>query len=131
VYLETAVKINATPSEVWAVFTDRARTIQMGGEYITSWKVGESISWNTNGKIVTHGEIISYEPQRLLKHHLFTDSTKNVLSSTITYEIKEDGNHTILTGREEFETPLTKDAWKEASEGWQEALNMVKKIAEK
>jgi uncharacterized protein YndB with AHSA1/START domain len=130
-YLENAVKINATPAEVWAVFTDRSKTIQMGGEYITSWKVGENISWKVNGEIVTHGEIISCEPQRLLKHHLFTDSTRNVLSSTITYEIKEDGNHTILTGREEFEIPLTKDALKEASDGWQEALNMVKKIAEK
>jgi hypothetical protein len=78
-----------------------------------------------------HCEIISFKPQRLLKHHLSTDATRNVLSSTITYEIKEDGNHTILTGREEFETPLTEDALKEASEGWQEALTMVKKIAEK
>ena len=48
----------------------------------------------------------------------------------LTYIFEEKGDHTVLTDKEEFIKPLDEEAFKDAPEGWEFALKMVKEIAE-
>lgn len=43
--VEKTIVINATPENVWRVFTDPSITQQMGGEYMSDWKVGSTLGW--------------------------------------------------------------------------------------
>lgn len=43
--IEKTVTINAPLEKVWSVFTDPKVTKEMGGKYITDWKVGSDFGW--------------------------------------------------------------------------------------
>ena len=72
-FVEKSIEINAPASKVWQVFTDPAITRQIGGEYVSDWKVGSSFGWKgLDGKMVTNGTILKIEPEKLLQHNLLT-----------------------------------------------------------
>jgi uncharacterized protein YndB with AHSA1/START domain len=129
--IEKSIEIHAPASRVWQVFTDPTVTRQLGGEYISNWKVGSSFGWKgLNGTMLTHGTILQIQSEKLLQHHLFEPDKSSVLSS-ITYTFQEQNGHTTLLAQEEFTNPLTEKAFTEATEGWDVALQAIKEVAEK
>src|ERR1700749_3387673 len=89
--INKSIKINATPANVWRVFTEPAVTRQMGGEYVSGWKAGSSFGWKgANGTMLTNGTILQIEPKHLLKHDLFDAGNKTLVTSVITYTLIEE-----------------------------------------
>ena len=128
--LENTIEINAPVSKVWRVFTDPTLTSQMGGEYVSDWKVGSTFGWQgLDGKMVTNGTIMKIEPEKLLQHTLL--SSVGSTNSVITYEFEEKNGMTALHAREDFTNPITDKEYTDASEGWDAALHAVKETAER
>ena len=126
------IEINASPKKVWRVFTDPKVTRQMGGEYVSEWKAGSSFGWKgKDSSLYTNGVILELEPEKLLKHNLFDLKDKSRLLSVITYEFTKNEDGTILSAREEINYEITDCLLKEANEGWDAALQLVKYVAEK
>lgn len=97
----------------------------MGGEYVSEWKVGSSFSWKgLDGQVLTNGSIVSIEPEKILKHKLFSrDETSPVsVTSVITYEFDEENGRTTIRAREDFSHPVSGEEYEGAVEGWEAAL---------
>jgi uncharacterized protein YndB with AHSA1/START domain len=128
--LETSIIINAPVSKVWGVFTDPTLTRQMGGEYVTDWKLGSSFSFRkTSGEEVTAGTLLKLEPEKLLQHTVL-NSIKSI-DATLTYKFSEQDSVTKLSGREEFAEPISDEEYTDSLEGWNAAFQAVKEIAER
>jgi uncharacterized protein YndB with AHSA1/START domain len=128
--IEKSIEIHTPVSKVWRVFTDPALTKQMGGEYVSDWKVGSSFGWKAaDGKMVTNGTILKIETEKFLQQTLF--NSVGSIDSVITYEFGENGHATILHAREEFSKPITDQEYADAVTGWDAALLAVKETAEK
>jgi len=129
-FVEKSIEIDAPISKVWRVFTDPVLTRQMGGEYVSDWKVGSSFGWKgLDGKMITNGTILKIEPEKLLQHNLF--NSVGSINSVITYEFDEKNHMTILHAREDFVKPISDKDYVDAAEGWDTALLAVKETAEK
>ncbi|MDB5129507.1 SRPBCC domain-containing protein [Mucilaginibacter sp.] len=129
--IERSIEINASPDKVWRVFTDAAITRQMGGEYVSDWKVGSPFGWKgVNGRQYTYGEIMEIEAGKLLKHKLFNRQDKSLIASEITYKFEENNGITTLFAREELSQSIDEEDYKEAVQGWDTALYAVKQLAE-
>jgi uncharacterized protein YndB with AHSA1/START domain len=129
--IERSIEINASPDKVWRVFTDAAITRQMGGEYVSDWKVGSPFGWKgVNGRQYTYGEIMEIEAGKLLKHKLFNRQDKSFIASVITYKFEENNGITTLFAREELSQSIDEEDYKEAVQGWDTALYAVKQLAE-
>jgi uncharacterized protein YndB with AHSA1/START domain len=133
-FIEKSIEINAPVSKVWSVFTDPVLTRQMGGEYVSEWKVGSHFSWKSlDGQILTNGSILKIHPEKILQHNLFSSDapSKEIIVSVITYEFHEQNGLTTILAREEFSHPLNDEGLAAATEGWDDALQAVRAIAEK
>jgi uncharacterized protein YndB with AHSA1/START domain len=129
-FVERSIEINATASKVWQVFTDPVMTRQIGGEYVSDWKVGSSFGWKgLDGKMVTNGTILKIEPEKLLQHNLL--NSVGTVNSVITYEFSEKNRITTLYAREDFAQSVTDKEYADAAKGWDAALLSVKETAEK
>jgi len=129
-FIEKWIEISAPVSKVWSVFTDPVLTRQMGGEYVSDWKVGSPFQWKgLDGTIITNGSIVDVLPERRLKHNLL--NSVGSINSVITYEFEEENGNTILHAREDFAQPIPENEYADAAEGWDAALLAVKETAEK
>jgi uncharacterized protein YndB with AHSA1/START domain len=130
--IKKTIDINASAKKVWRVFTDPVITRQMGGEYVSEWKVGSSFGWKgKNSLLYTQGTILALEPEKLLTHSLYDLKDKDRLLSVITYEFIRNGGGTTVSATEEINYEITDYQLKEANEGWDAALQLVKQVAEK
>lgn len=128
--LEKSIEVNAPVSRVWRVFTDPVLTKQMGGEYISEWKVGSAFGWRgLDGKMLTRGKILKIELEKLLQHTLLNSG--GATNSVITYEMDEKDGVTVLRAREDFTNPIANDEYTDAAEGWDAALQALKDTAER
>lgn len=129
--IKKTIDINASTKKVWSVFTDPNVTRKMGGEYVSEWKVGSSFGWKgKNSSLYTNGTILELEPGKLLKHSLLDLKDKDRLLSVITYEFVKNGEGTILSATEEINYEMTDHQFKDANEGWDAALQLLKYVAE-
>ena len=129
--IKKSITISATPANVWRVFTDPVVTKKMGGHYVSTWKVGDSLQWKgEDGKFYTYGIILEIEPDRLLKHSLYDLKTKTRVTSIITYRLENKNSYTVLHAEEELAYDMREEPFDEALEGWDMALSSVKEIAE-
>ncbi len=127
-FIEKSIEINAPVSNVWRVFTDPALTRQMGGEYVSDWKVGSSFGWKTlDGKIVTNGTIMKIVPEKLLQHTLL--NSVGSTNSVITYEFGEKNGITTILAREDFTSPIPDEEYSDAVDGWETALRAIKRYS--
>ena len=130
-FIEKTIEINTIPKVLWRAFTDPLITRQMGGEYITDWKVGNSLSWKgMDGNIYTNGIILELEPEKIFKHNLFNLDEKAKILSVITYKLQENNKSTTLYAREDYGIEMTDQEYDEASAGWDFALNILRETAE-
>ena len=128
--VERSIEINAPASKVWQAFTVPAISRQMGGEYISDWKVGSTFGWKSaDGIMLTNGTILQIEPEKLLKHNLLSANT--TIISVITYELREENGRTTLHASENFTNPIDDKEYADAVEGWNAALVALKDVAEK
>jgi hypothetical protein len=129
--IQKLIKVQATPDKVWRVFTDPGITRHLGGEYVSTWKVGGPFGWKSlEGKIMTQGTILQLSPGKLLKHNLFDLENKNQLLSTITYEFKIIDDKTMILAKEELHYEVSDEQFRDMSIGWNFALKAVKEVAE-
>ena len=129
--IKKSITISAPPHQVWRVFTDAAVTRKMEGQYVSTWKVGESLGWKgEDGKMYTYGIILEMVEDQLLKHNLYDLKTKTRVTSVITYTFENKESYTILHAEEELTFDMRDDQFEEALEGWDMALATVKEIAE-
>ncbi|HTE10088.1 MAG TPA: SRPBCC domain-containing protein [Chitinophagaceae bacterium] len=129
--IEKSIKINVSLNKVWRVFTEPAVTRKMGGEYVTDWKEGSSFGWKgLDGNMYTNGTILRIENEQLIAHNLFSSAGEKTVSSVITYTFKESDGFMILDAREDLSAELTDTEYQQASEGWDIALDAVKRTAE-
>lgn len=130
--IKKTITITASAHEVWRVFTDPKVTMLMEGQYVSSWKKGETLQWKgEDGKLYSYGIILEIEPDKLLKHSLYDMKTKERITSTITYRFEDMGKYMILHAEEELAFDMRDDQFEEALEGWDLALDTVKEIAER
>src|SRR5215211_651359 len=116
--IEKSIEINAPAAKVWRVFTDPALTRQMGGEYVSDWKVGSALRWKgADGNVLTNGAIMKIEPEKLLQHTL--SNSVGSTGSVITYEFDEQNGVTTIHAREDFTNPIPDKAYQDAAEGWE------------
>jgi uncharacterized protein YndB with AHSA1/START domain len=128
-FVDKTIEIHAPASKVWRVFTDPELTRQMGGEYVSDWKVGSSFGFKgLDGKMLTNGTILKIEPEKLLQHKLFNSISS--IDSVITYELQQHDGDTTLYSREEFTSPVSDKEYADIVEGWNAALLAVKELAE-
>jgi uncharacterized protein YndB with AHSA1/START domain len=133
-FIEKSIEIHAPVPKVWRVFTDPVLTRQMGGEYVSEWKVGSSFSWKgLDGQMLTKGLILNIEPEKILQHKLLSidPASPESVISVITYKFDEEKGRTTILAREEFMDPVSDEEYAGAIEGWEAALQSVKEIAEK
>jgi uncharacterized protein YndB with AHSA1/START domain len=129
--IKKSITISAAPHQVWRVFTDPVVTRKMEGQYVSSWKVGESLGWKgEDGKMYTYGIILELVPDQLLKHSLYDLKTKTRVTSVITYTFENKESYTILHAEEELTFDMRDDQFEEALEGWDMALATIKEVAE-
>jgi len=130
--IKKSITITASAHEVWRVFTDPKVTMLMEGQYVSSWKLGESLQWKgEDGKLYSYGIILELEPDKILKHSLYDMKTKSRVTSFITYRFEDMGKYTILHAEEELTYDMRDDQFEEALEGWDLALDTVKEVAER
>lgn len=130
-FIERSIAINASPASVWRVFTDPSLTQQIGGEYVSEWKVGSSFGWKgADGNMYTNGTILQIEPGRLLQHNLINPEDGHSILSEITYTLQDNNGSTTLTAREDLVYDMSGKEYEDAVEGWDAALQAVKELAE-
>ena len=128
--VQRSIEINATASKVWQVFTDPVITRQMGGEYVSDWKLGSTFGWKApDGKMLTNGTILQIEPEKLLKHNLLNPDDTAI--SEIIYDLREQNGRTILHASENFTNPINDKEYMDTVDGWDAALIALKELAEK
>jgi len=130
--IKKSIQINASASKVWSVFTNPTITKQMGGEYISDWKVGSDFGWKgVDGKMLTKGTILQFEPEQILQHNLFNPADENKIMSVITYRLEDNDQFTILHAHEDLLYSMDDKTYQDAQEGWDIALNFLKQTAER
>jgi uncharacterized protein YndB with AHSA1/START domain len=130
--IKKSISINATPHEVWRVFTDPVVTKKMGGHYVSTWKIGEPLQWKgEDGQMSTYGIVLAIEPDKFLKHSLYDLKTKSRITSVITYRLEYKESFTLLHAEEELSYDMREDDFEDALDGWDMALGSVKELAEK
>ena len=128
--VQRSIEINVPAFRVWQVFTDPVITRQMGGEYVSEWKVGSTFGWKAlDGKMLTNGTILQIEPEKLLKHNLLNPDATVI--SVIRYELREQNGRTSLHASENFTNPINDKEYADAVDGWDAALTALKDVAEK
>ncbi len=129
--INLSVVIPAPALQVWRMFNDPAFTREMGGEYVSDWKVGSHLCWmGPEGVMFTDGRILKIVPGKLLQHTLFHPDSNEELMATITYELTELNGKTTVKIVEQFADPITDDEYEDSLGGWEAALDAVKELLE-
>ena len=114
------------------MFNDPEFTREMGGEYVSEWKVGSHLCWmGPEGVMFTDGRILKIVPCKLLQHTLFHPDSNEELMSTITYELTEQGGSTTVKILEQFADPISEDEYEDSLGAWEAALDAVKELLSK
>jgi uncharacterized protein YndB with AHSA1/START domain len=132
------ITVNASPDVVWRALTDPAmvRRYMHGTNMQTDWTVGSAITWKGEWQGKTYedkGTVVAVEPKKLLKVTHWSpmggseDKPENY--HTVTYELTEHGQETILT-LEQDNNPSQEAANTMAEQNWGPVLDGLKAAAE-
>ena len=142
--VKNAIDIQAPAAKVWDALTNPEQTkkYMFGCEALSDWKEGSSLIWkgNFNGVelVAVKGSIVSIRPGQFLAYTTFdpnstvADKPENYL--TVTYELAQEGGHTLLTATQgDYSTVAEGDKrYQEtiAGGGWSTVLTAVKELVE-
>ncbi|MEW9699541.1 SRPBCC family protein [Paenibacillus sp. SI8] len=128
--------IATTPEKLWAALTNSEFTKQyfFGREIVSDWQVGSSFEMMNKGKVVDYGEILIYEPYRLLTVSWSVKDVEGDRSSKVTYELTPMNSTIKLTLLHEdlLEKDIRKDEGKFEgfNNGWPAILSNLKSLLE-
>lgn len=110
-FLEKSIEIDASVAQVWGAITEPG--------------------WEVDKEIEGRGKILKFEPEKILKHNtLRLAEGVSLMTSIVTYELRPEGEKTMLFARESFAEAQSDKAFKEASDRWDARLAELKKKAE-
>ena len=135
---EKQVTVKASADTVWKALTDPALVQQYmyGTNLETSWEVGSPIRWKGewHGKpYEDKGTVLAVEPKKLLSVTHWSpmggseDKPENY--HTLTYELDERGNDTVLTLKQD-NNPSQEAADVMADQNWGPVLEGLRAVAE-
>ena len=136
-----SIKISAPASKIWEVLTntDFTKQYMFGCEAVSEWSTGSALIWKgaKDGKTYVKGNVVGIVPGRFLQYTTFDPNAayedKPSNYTTVTYEIKEKENHTVLSvSQGDFaEQPEAERRYLETTTGWESVLPKIKELAEK
>ena len=144
-YLVNTISINANALQVWDALVNPSKTkiYMFGCETVSDWKPGSELLWKGSyeGKemVFVKGNVVSIEPNKKLIYTVFdpngtlADFPENYL--TVTYDLKEENNQTVLTVSQGDYTKVGEGEKRYAEsynegEGWNPILEAIKKMVE-
>jgi len=144
-FVDKSIEINARPSDVWSVLTERAYTDQWAREFSrggpefhieSSWKLGEPVLWkDPDGRPLVEGVVTKLKPQRRL-HFTAADvrlpRPELTAADGIDCEIEDRGRRTKLHVRQgDFSTIEEGEKYRSLSDDiWSRVLPRMKRMAE-
>ncbi|NBD24592.1 SRPBCC family protein [Paenibacillus glycinis] len=131
-----ATYIATTPEKLWAALTSSEFTRQyfFGSEFVSDWQVGSGFQLERNGKIDHHGEVLVYDPYRLLSMTWSVKDDEGERVSKVTYELTPLNETVKLTLLHEdlLDKDIRKDEGKIVgfNNGWPVILSNLKSLLE-
>lgn len=128
--------IATTPEKLWAALTNSEFTKQyfFGREYVSDWQVGSNFQVMNKDKVVHHGEVLAYEPNRLLTVTWSVKDDEGDRISKVTFEVTPLNSTVKLTLRHEdlLEKDIREDVGKIEgyNNGWPVVLCNLKSLLE-
>jgi uncharacterized protein YndB with AHSA1/START domain len=128
------IPINAKADKVWKALTDPSiiRQYMFGTTVITDWKVGSKITWKGEWKgkpYEDHGKVLELQRGKKLKYdHMSGQSDNPEMYPTVTIELSENGNQTILSLVQDHNR--TEESKAESEKNWKMMFGEMKKIVE-
>ena len=130
--IEQNIIINATASEVWAIFTDPVLIRQMGAEYISDWKEDCSFAWKAiNGQLLKNGKILEIKKNAFLMHTFSYPGNDHEIVAIITYVLSEHNGQTTVSVRQDFTSSVDGKERADAEHEWTAFLTRAKELLEK
>jgi uncharacterized protein YndB with AHSA1/START domain len=137
---QQSIRIKATPAKVWAALTSPALTkkFMFGGEAISDWKAGSTLTWRLEGSSKTlKGKIVALEPEKRLSYTIidpeadYPDIPENY--TTVTYELTGEKGETIVSVSDGDFAAVAEgeERYKRTVPGWAVALNRLKEVVER
>jgi uncharacterized protein YndB with AHSA1/START domain len=132
-----SVTIDAPPDRVWKALTDPAiiKQYMFGSDVTSDWRVGSSITYAgeyEGKKYEDHGEILDFEPPRLLRSTHFSplggqpDIPENY--HTLTYTLTEVGAKTEVELTQDNNS--SQDEAAHSAANWKQMLEALKSVVE-
>ncbi|UKS28635.1 SRPBCC family protein [Paenibacillus sp. HWE-109] len=128
--------IATTPEKLWAALTTSEFTKQyfFGREIVSDWQVGSSFKLMNKDKVEHYGEVLVYEPYRLLTISWSVKDVEVERMSTVTYELTPMDATVKLSLRHEelLDKDIRKDEGKIEgfNNGWPVILSNLKSLLE-
>ena len=143
--VKNTISIKASPIEIWdaLVNPEQTKKYMFGCETVSDWKVGSELLWKGSYEgqdmVFVKGNIVDIRPGNFLAYTTIDphnpaipDLPENYL--TVTYEIKENGEETILTTTQGDYSKVAEGEkrYQETIDGggWQPILEAIKKLLE-
>ncbi len=137
---QQSIRIKAPPAKVWAALTSPALTkkFMFGGEAISDWKAGSTLTWRLEGRSKTlKGKIVALEPEKRLSYTIidpeagYPDIPENY--TTVTFEISGEKGETIVSVSDGDFAAVAEgeERYKRTVPGWAMALNRLKEVVER
>lgn len=133
-----SIKVSAPASEVWDALTnpELIKKYFFGTEAISDWKEGSQLlftgEWNGT-KYEDKGTILKSLPNRQFRYNYWSSmsGTEDIPENyaTITYELQEQANETLLTISQDGIADEARK--KETESNWEQILKSLKELVEK
>ncbi|MVM35399.1 hypothetical protein GO755_35590 [Spirosoma sp. HMF4905] len=130
------ISLKAEPSEVWNALTNPEKTKQyfFNCEVYSDWEVGSTILFTGRlfliKKIELKGQIVKFEPNKLLKYTLQNENDPDNFS-TVTDELTYENGETILSISDDVgQGKGAEDRYKRSEKGWDSILKGLKEVVE-
>ncbi len=128
--------IATTPEKLWQALTNSEFTKQyfFGSEFVSDWQVGSGFKLMNKDKVDHYGEVLVYEPYRLLTVTWSVKDVEGDRTSKVSYELSPLNSTVKLTLLHEdlLEKDIRKDEGKIVgfNNGWPVILSNLKSLLE-
>ncbi|WP_460965597.1 SRPBCC family protein [Spirosoma litoris] len=130
------ISLKAEPSEVWNALTNPEKTKQyfFNCEVFSDWEVGSTILFTGRlfliKKIELKGQIVQFEPNKLLKYTLQNEDDPDNFSTVTDELIYEDGETILSITDDVGQGKGAEDRYKRSEKGWDSILKGLKEVVE-
>lgn len=130
--------IATTPEKLWEALTSTTFTEKyfFGTKIESDWKVGSRVAYSRNGEVTDYGEVLKYEPPRLLSFTWINTSDQQVREqpTQVTFELHPMEETVKLTLKHEHlldgDYVEDSDTFEGFNNGWPAILSNLKSLLE-